>query len=66
MRNRFGIGILAAWLVVGTGAYAQLELQKGLKDTQVAPHWVYDDLAKGFARAKATGMPLMVVFRCVP
>jgi hypothetical protein len=59
------MGVLVASLMVGA-AFAPLDLQTGLKDTQVAPHWVYDDLPKGFARAKTTGKPLMVVFRCVP
>jgi serine protease Do len=29
-------------------------------------HWVYNDLAKGFAEAKRTGKPLFVVIRCPP
>jgi serine protease Do len=45
---------------------ADRELQVALKDTEVAPHWIYDDLAKGIAQAKATNKPLMVVVRCVP
>lgn len=28
--------------------------------------WIYNDLAKGFAEAKKTGKPLLVVLRCVP
>ncbi len=28
--------------------------------------WIYNDLAKGFEQAKATGKPLVVVFRCIP
>jgi len=28
--------------------------------------WIYNDLQKGFAEAKSTGKPLLVVFRCVP
>lgn len=28
--------------------------------------WIYNDLAKGFAEAKATGKPLLVVLRCLP
>lgn len=28
--------------------------------------WIYNDLEKGIAEAKATGKPLLVVFRCVP
>ena len=36
-----------------------------LKDG-AADFWIYDDLAKGYAAAAATGKPLLVSFRCVP
>jgi hypothetical protein len=45
---------------------AQSDLQRNLKDTNVSKHWIYNDLKDGFAHAKATGKPLLVVFRCVP
>jgi hypothetical protein len=28
--------------------------------------WIYNDLARGFAEAKKTGQPLLVVLRCIP
>ena len=28
--------------------------------------WIYNDLAKGFAEAKKTGKPMLVVMRCIP
>jgi len=28
--------------------------------------WVYDDLPAGYAEAKRSGKPLMIVIRCVP
>ena len=28
--------------------------------------WIYNDLGKGFAQAKDSNKPLMVVFRCIP
>ncbi len=42
------------------------QLRAALKDDEPKGDWIYDDLAAGFAEAKATGRPLMVVFRCVP
>jgi hypothetical protein len=30
------------------------------------PRWIYGDLERGFAEAKASGKPLLVVLRCVP
>ena len=32
----------------------------------VTDSWIYNDLEKGFAEAKAAGKPLMVVYRCIP
>jgi hypothetical protein len=46
--------------------HAQSALQRGLKDTNIAKHWIYNDLKEGRTRAKAMGKPLLVVFRCVP
>jgi hypothetical protein len=46
--------------------HAQPDLQRNLKDTNVGKHWIYNDLNEGNAQAKATGKPLLVVFRCVP
>jgi hypothetical protein len=47
-------------------ASAQDDLKKNLKDNNVAEHWIYDDIAAGFAEARASGKPLLVAFRCVP
>ena len=38
-------------------------LQKSLEDLQIAGPWIYNDLPAGFAEAKKTGKPLLVVFR---
>jgi len=29
-------------------------------------YWIYNDLPQGFAEAKRTGKPLLVVLRCIP
>lgn len=42
---------------------AKHELQVSLKDIDLPGTWIYDDLAAGFARAKESGRPLLVVFR---
>ena len=54
--------------LLGTTATAgeQSPLGQALKDIEVAPHWIYDDLPKAIAEAKSTGKPLLVVLRCVP
>lgn len=30
------------------------------------PRWIYDDYERGFAEARRTGQPLLVVLRCIP
>jgi serine protease Do len=60
-------GILA--LLLGAAATAQTKLdplQYSLGDLAVKGPWIYNDVTAGFARARKTGKPLLVVFRCVP
>ena len=45
--------------------HAQADLREALKDN-VGGHWIYDDFKQAQARAKETGKPLLVLFRCVP
>src|SRR4051794_21093583 len=28
--------------------------------------WIYNDISKGYAAARQTGKPMLVVFRCIP
>ncbi len=58
---------LLAFLLLANPAFAQdaTKLQQALKDTDVHPAWIYNDLARGFAEAKKAGKPLLVVLRCV-
>ena len=39
------------------------DLRKSLKDFDAAASWVYDDLESGFAAARKSAKPLLVVFR---
>jgi hypothetical protein len=39
------------------------KLKTALKDTEVVGDWIYDDLDAGFAEAKKSGKPMMIVFR---
>jgi hypothetical protein len=39
------------------------QLRQKLKDAALQGAWVYDDLDAGFAEARRTGKPLLVVFR---
>ena len=41
-------------------------LQYSLGDLDVKAAWIYNDMKAGFAQAKLSGRPLLVIFRCVP
>lgn len=60
---------IAATAGAGIVAYAgssNEQLQKDLGDEQIVGEWHYDDIPAGFAAARRTGRPLMLVYRCVP
>lgn len=58
---------LLALMLMTAAASAQSpeQLKKMLKDDAVRGDWNYDNLEAGFAKAKATGKPMLVIFRCV-
>ncbi len=61
--------LAAAWLAAPVPAVAQTREQKVRDDRakiEAEGFWIYDDLAAGFAEAKKTGKPLLVVLRCIP
>ena len=58
--------LIAVLFTLAIPAGAQPPLREQVKDMEIAPHWIYDDLPKALAEAKQTGKPLMVVVRCVP
>ncbi len=41
-------------------------VRKDKADMQNDSRWIYNDWQKGFAEAKRTGKPLLIVMRCVP
>jgi hypothetical protein len=60
--------LLALGLVVGV-ASAQTREEKvraDRKKVEADGFWIYNDLPKGFAEAKRTGKPMLVVLRCIP
>lgn len=70
MKTIFMTGVLAC-------AWAGLLMGETVKDREGAvradkakmekdERWIYDDVPKGFAEAKRTGKPLLVVLRCIP
>jgi hypothetical protein len=58
---------LAALLALQSSPKEDKErLRAAMGDTTLAGSWIYDDVNAGFAEARKTGKPLMVVLRCVP
>lgn len=55
--------VAAACLSMAAQDGAKEQLRIALKDTEVKGNWCYDDLASGYAAAKKSGKPMMVVFR---
>src|SRR5881227_2595597 len=67
MRTSFCL--LAACLAAASVASAQTREEKVRSDkakVEADGFWIYNDLAKGYAEAKKTGQPLLVVLRCIP
>lgn len=64
---RIGMFLMAAASTGAVGASgAGLLKRAALGDLELGRGWIYDDLGAGYARARETGKPLLVVLRCVP
>jgi hypothetical protein len=59
-------GLLLVTLPPLLAADAKSDLRDKLMDKFVQGPWIYDDLDAGFAEAKKSGKPMLVVLRCVP
>ncbi len=52
---------LAIGFLFASAAEAQNQLKP--QDIEVGAHWIYDDVPAAFAKAKATGKPILALFR---
>src|SRR5438046_2777532 len=69
MYQRAVVIALAIGLAVAGLARAQTREEQVLADRkkfESGSFWIYNDLPRGFAEAKKTGKPLLVVLRCIP
>ncbi|MGN6543846.1 MAG: Trx7/PDZ domain-containing (seleno)protein [Aureliella sp.] len=73
--NRFPIGLGLLAVLALNAIYAAGSLRAQDRETKVRSDqarvlkegfWIYNDLPKGLERAKATGKPVLVIFRCIP
>lgn len=58
--------LLPLLLLLATPQDDKAKLRAAMGDQNLVGPWIYDDAEAGFAEAKRTGKPLMVVLRCVP
>ncbi len=63
------VSLIMALATAPLGAQQPTREQKVLRDrekVEAEGFWIYNDLQAGFAEAKRSGKPLLVVLRCVP
>jgi hypothetical protein len=64
--------LFASLIAIGVSSQAETvkdreaAVRKDRETMVEASRWVYNDVSTGFAKAKETGKPLLVVLRCVP
>jgi serine protease Do len=62
--------LIASFLVAASFAEAVKDREGAVRNDRAAmekdARWIYNDFRSGFAKAKQTGKPLLVVLRCVP
>jgi serine protease Do len=64
-------GLLTLTALLATAALAEAQTREQAvradrKKVEEAGLWIYNDLEKGFAEAKKTGKPMLVILRCIP
>ena len=65
-RRGWLLGVACAGVIWCAAALADDDgsaLKDELDDDEVRSTWIYDDIEKGYAKAKETGKPLLVAFR---
>ena len=60
------ICLLSLAIAAHTAESRDAKVRNDRTNVQATGLWIYNDLAKGFEEARATGKPLLVVLRCVP
>lgn len=67
--KRLGFVVLGVLFLAGSLAAQNPREEKVRNDkkrVEAGGYWIYNNLAKGFAEAKKTGKPMIVVLRCIP
>src|SRR5438093_13590389 len=58
--------LAAAGLAAAQPQAREQEVRAERQKVEAEGFWIYNDLPRGFAQAKKTGKPLLVVLRCIP
>jgi hypothetical protein len=58
--------LAAAGLAAAQAQTREQKLQADRQKVEAEGFWIYNDLPRGFAEAKKTGKPMLVVLRCIP
>lgn len=59
-------GLLVPTLAAGEEPTREQKVRNDRQKVEAEGFWIYNDLEKGFAEARRTGKPLLVVLRCIP
>ena len=66
MRGLALLLIFVPSLVLGEELTREQKVKNDHERVTSTGYWIYNDLPKGFLTARATGKPMVVVFRCIP
>lgn len=64
-------GMLACWMLAGAASRAvgqdrETKVRNDRNQLAEDESWLYNDLETGFAEARRSGRPLLIVLRCIP
>jgi serine protease Do len=66
MRHWLPFLVLILLTTTATAQDRDAKVRNDRKTFQASQDWIYNDLGEGVRAAKASGKPLLVVFRCIP
>ncbi len=60
------LGLLAGTAIAQKPPTREEKVRSDKEKAEAEGFWIYNDMPKAFAEAKATGKPILVVLRCIP
>jgi hypothetical protein len=65
-RTLLAVIVLFAGVSVAPAQPRDVKVRNDKKKVEADGYWIYNDIPKAFAEAKASGKPIVVVLRCIP